>query len=167
LHCSFLSAFWFAVPLILRMDIDTIQLNIGSMVLVLNGILISVCQLLAIFVISVGIIRALAIYLKNSFLKSQTFEAFQRSRLAMGYSFSLGLSFLIGSTIMKTMVSSRWEDLGRLVTIIGVRTALNLLLERAIAQPHQPDAPAPSPSASSLEGSLVRSGGRLSINAPK
>ncbi|MBF2078767.1 MAG: DUF1622 domain-containing protein [Synechococcales cyanobacterium T60_A2020_003] len=116
------------------MEIDAIQSSIASTVLVLNSILISTCQLLAIFVISVGIIRALVIYLSESLLKTQSPESFQRSRLEMGYSFSLGLSFLIGSTIMKTMVSSQREELGRLITIIGVRTALNLLLERAIAQ---------------------------------
>lgn len=116
------------------MEINAIQSSIASTVLVLNSILISTCQLLAIFVISVGIIRALVIYLSESLLKTQSPESFQRSRLEMGYSFSLGLSFLIGSTIMKTMVSSQWEELGRLITIIGVRKALNLLLEQAIAQ---------------------------------
>lgn len=50
----------------------------------------------------------------------------------MGYSFSLGLSFLVGASILKTMLSSQWEDITRLVIIIAVRTALNLLLERAI-----------------------------------
>jgi uncharacterized membrane protein len=116
------------------MELDLISTGMASAVLVLNGILISLCQLLAIFVIAVGIVRALIIYLNDSLFKPQTPESFQRSRLAMGYTFSLGLSFLIGSTIMKTMVSSQWEDIVRLVTIIGIRTALNLLLERAIAR---------------------------------
>ena len=48
--------------------------------------------------------------------------------------FSLGLSFLIGASILKTMMSSQWDDFARLSAIIGVRTVLNLLLERSIRQ---------------------------------
>ncbi|NJL50161.1 MAG: DUF1622 domain-containing protein [Leptolyngbyaceae cyanobacterium SM2_5_2] len=106
--------------------------NLADLVRALSGILISTCQLLAIFVISVGVFRALVIFLRSSLFKPQTTIAFQRSRLAMGYSFSLGLSFLVGASILKTMLSSQWEDITRLVIIIAVRTALNLLLERAI-----------------------------------
>ncbi|MBE9114081.1 DUF1622 domain-containing protein [Nodosilinea sp. LEGE 07298] len=114
------------------MDIQLLGTNLADLVRALSGILISTCQLLAIFVISVGIIRALAIFLRSSLFKPQTTTAFQRSRLAMGYSFSLGLSFLVGASILKTMLSSQWEDIARLVIIIAVRTVLNLLLERAI-----------------------------------
>ncbi len=114
------------------MDIQLLGANLADLVRALSGILISTCQLLAIFVISVGVIRALLIFLRSSLFQPQTTTAFQRSRLAMGYSFSLGLSFLVGASILKTMLSSQWEDITRLVIIIAVRTALNLLLERAI-----------------------------------
>jgi uncharacterized membrane protein len=118
------------------MDIQLLGTNLGTnladLVGALSGILISTCQLLAIFVISVGVTRALLIFLRSSLFQPQTTLAFQRSRLAMGYSFSLGLSFLVGASILKTMLSSQWEDITRLVIIIAVRTALNLLLERAI-----------------------------------
>lgn len=114
------------------MDIQILGTNLADLVWALSSILISTCQLLAIFVILVGIIRALLIFLRSSLFKPQTTTAFQRSRLAMGYSFSLGLSFLVGASILKTMLSSQWEDITRLVIIIAVRTALNLLLERAI-----------------------------------
>ena len=96
-----------------------------------NGILISVCQLLALAVIAIGVIRAMLIFLSETLVKRQTFEAFQNSRLMMGYAFSLGLSFLVGASILRTMVSSRWDDLAQLVVIILIRTTLNLLLERA------------------------------------
>ncbi|WOD38089.1 DUF1622 domain-containing protein [Nodosilinea sp. E11] len=114
------------------MDIELLGTNLAGLVRAFSGILISTCQLLAIFVISVGIVRALVIFLRSSLFKPQTPVAFQRSRLAMGYSFSLGLSFLVGASILKTMLSSQWEDIARLVIIIAVRTTLNLLLERAI-----------------------------------
>ena len=59
------------------------------------------------------------------------FEAFQKSRLMMGYAFSLGLSFLIGASILKTIILSQWNDIAQLMVTIIIRTALNLLLERA------------------------------------
>lgn len=114
------------------MDIQLLGTNLADLVRTLSGILISTCQLLAIFVISVGVVRALLIFLRSSLFHPQNTTAFQQSRLAMGYSFSLGLSFLVGASILKTMLSSQWEDITRLVMIIAVRTALNLLLERAI-----------------------------------
>lgn len=114
------------------MDIQLLGTNLADLVRTLSGILISTCQLLAIFVISVGVVRALLIFLRSSLFHPQNTTAFQQSRLAMGYSFSLGLSFLVGASILKTMLSSQWEDITRLVIIIAVRTALNLLLERAI-----------------------------------
>ena len=114
------------------MDIQLLGTSLADLVRGLSAILISTCQLLAIFVILVGVIRGLLIFLRSSLFKPQTTEAFQRSRLAMGYSFSLGLSFLVGASILKTMLSSQWEDIARLVIIIAVRTTLNLLLERAI-----------------------------------
>ncbi|MGK7958754.1 MAG: DUF1622 domain-containing protein [Crocosphaera sp.] len=102
--------------------------NLSLIVSIGNQLLTSLCQLLALFVIFVGIMRALIIFLKDLLFKPQTTEAFQRSRLAMGYSFSLGLSFLVGASILKTMISSRWDDLARLILIIAVRTILNYLL---------------------------------------
>jgi len=119
------------------MIIESVANSLSSAVLGLSGILTSTCQLLALFVILVGVIRALVIFLKDSLLKPQTPEAFQNSRLAMGYSFSLGLGFLVGATILKTMTSSRWDDIARLIAVIAVRTVLNLLLERAISQGNQ------------------------------
>ncbi|MDJ0601666.1 MAG: DUF1622 domain-containing protein [Crocosphaera sp.] len=111
--------------------------NLALIVSLCNELLTSLCQLLALFVIFVGIMRALIIFLKDLLFKPQTTEAFQRSRLAMGYSFSLGLSFLVGASILKTMISSRWDDLARLILIIAVRTILNYLLTQTIASSDQ------------------------------
>lgn len=121
--------------------LDATASSLVSLVLGLSSILTSTCQLLALFVIFVGVVRALIIFLRDSLLKPQTSEAFQRSRLAMGYSFSLGLGFLVGATILKTMTSNRWDDIARLMAVIAVRTALNLLLERALRQSHQASPP--------------------------
>jgi uncharacterized membrane protein len=124
------------------MILESFNADIQLIVLNLNKTLTSICQLLALFVISVGIIRALIIFLKDLLFKSQTPEAFQRSRLAMGYSFSLGLSFLVGASILKTMISSRWDDIARLAAIIAVRTVLNYFLMQAINRSSQTETPA-------------------------
>jgi uncharacterized membrane protein len=123
----------------LELNIESFQIGIASVVRNLDGILISICQLLALFVISIGVVKALLIFLRNSFLqpKMATSITFQSSRLEMGYAFSLGLSFLVGASILKTMISSRWDDIARLVAIVVVRTVLNLLLERAISKSNQ------------------------------
>ncbi|MGC9502552.1 DUF1622 domain-containing protein [Baaleninema sp.] len=114
------------------MALDVVGVKISEFVISLNGILTSFCQLLALFVIAIGVTKALTIFLKDALFRPQTSDAFQRSRLVMGYSFSLALSFLIGATILKTMISSRWDDIARLAAIIAVRTLLNYLLLQAI-----------------------------------
>ena len=60
---------------------------------------------------------------------------FQESRLQMGYSFSLGLNFLVGGSILRTTITPRWEDIGRLAVIIVIRTVLNYLLLQNIHKP--------------------------------
>lgn len=117
------------------MNLESFVVDIAISVKICNSILTSICQLLAVFVIAVGVFRALAIFLKELLFKPQSPEAFQRGRLAMGYSFSLGLSFLVGASILKTMISSHWDDIARLVVIIAVRTVLNYLLMKAINSP--------------------------------
>ncbi|MGB5593565.1 MAG: DUF1622 domain-containing protein [Crocosphaera sp.] len=123
--------------------------NLALIVSTCNELLTSLCQLLALFVIFIGIMRALIIFLKDLLFKPQTTEAFQRSRLAMGYSFSLGLSFLVGASILKTMISSRWDDIARLILIIAVRTILNYLLTQTISASDQKES-LPLPNISNL-----------------
>lgn len=103
-----------------------------GLVKILNGIAINICQILALFVISIGIIKGLIIYLRNAFSLSASAKVFQESRLQMGYSFSLGLSFLVGGTILRTTITPNWEDIGRLAAIIVIRTILNYLLLQSI-----------------------------------
>jgi uncharacterized membrane protein len=127
---------------------DWIALNsaLAHIIQIANGFLTNLCQLLALFVIAVGIGRAMVIYVRDILFKNHTSEAFQSSRLAMGYAFSLGLSFLIGASILRTMISSQWFDIAQLALIIAIRTVLNLLLERAIriGNSHQLDEPVPN-----------------------
>lgn len=122
------------------MNLESLVVDIATFVKIINSILTSICQLLAVLVIAVGITRALVIFVQELLFKPQSSEAFQKARLAMGYSFSLGLSFLVGASILKTMISSHWDDIARLVVIIAVRTVLNYLLMQAVNSiPHIPN----------------------------
>lgn len=109
-----------------------------TLVRTLNGIVVNICQLLALFVISIGIIKALFIFLKHNLFQFKSAAAFQESRLQMGYSFSLGLGFLIGASILKTTIAPKWNDIGQLAAIIAIRTVLNYLLLQAIAKSSEP-----------------------------
>ena len=90
------------------------------------------CQLLALFAIVTGIIKALIVYGRHIFTDFSSAIAFQGSRLELGYAFSLGLSFLVGGSILKTTITPTWNDLGQLAAIILLRTILNYLLLMAI-----------------------------------
>jgi uncharacterized membrane protein len=116
------------IDYMIKMDVSLSSINVAGIVKDLNLTLTSVCQLLALFVIAVGVFKSIVIFLRELLFREQSPEAFERSRLAMGYSFSLGLSFLVGASILKTMFSSRWDDIARLAAIIMVRTILNYLL---------------------------------------
>ncbi len=113
------------------MTIEILNQDLQTFVRVSNEILTSVCQILALLIIAFGVGRAVVIFFSHVIQQKDLAKAFQKSRLAMGYSFSLSLSFLVGATILKTMISSQWDELARLGVLILIRTALNLLLERA------------------------------------
>jgi uncharacterized membrane protein len=98
----------------------------------LNDWVVSLCQLLALFVIVIGIAKALIIYSRHIFTSYSSAIAFQGSRLELGYGFSLGLSFLLGGSILKTTITPSWNELGQLAAIIALRTILNYLLLQAI-----------------------------------
>lgn len=97
-----------------------------------NSIIVNICQILAMVVILIGILKALIIYIKDALLGKKAFDALQESRLEIGHSFSLGLAFLIGASILKTILAPTWNDIGQLAAIIGIRTALNFFLLRDI-----------------------------------
>jgi len=108
--------------------------DVETIVRILDKQVVSIIQLLALFVISIGIIKALLIFVQQALFQSHSGTAFQKSRLEMGYSFSLGLSFLVGASILKTIIAPTWDDIGKLGAIILIRTVLNYLLLQAIAK---------------------------------
>lgn len=94
----------------------------------INVITVNICQISAMIVILIGIIKALIIYLKDIFLHKKSILAITESRLEIGHSFSLGLAFLIGASIVKTIIAPTWNDVGQLAAIIAIRTILNYFL---------------------------------------
>ena len=99
-----------------------------------NSRVVSVCQFLAILVISIGIVKALIIYIKDALFGRRSAGAVQESRLELGHSFSLGLGFLIGASILNTTIAPTWNDIGQLAAIIAIRTVLNYFLLLDIAR---------------------------------
>ncbi|MFA5422776.1 MAG: DUF1622 domain-containing protein [Phycisphaerae bacterium] len=98
-----------------------------------NAFIVAVCQFLAIVVISIGIIKALKIYLADVLTPGRSTAAIRQSRLELGHSFSLALGFLIGASILKTTLAPTWSDIGQLAAIIAIRTILNYFLLHDIA----------------------------------
>ena len=91
-----------------------------------------VAQLAAILVIVAGMLRALYYYIKNRIKNPDDYVPVLSSRLELGYTLSLGLSFLIGASILKSSITPTWDDIGKLAAIIGIRTVLNYFLSREI-----------------------------------
>ena len=79
-------------------------------------------------VILIGIIKALIRYIKDVLSNKKAIKAITESRLEIGHSFSLGLAFLIGASIVKTIIAPTWNDIGQLASIIAIRTILNYFL---------------------------------------
>lgn len=98
----------------------------------LNDLVVNVCQILAMIVILMGISKSLIIYVKDVMLAKKSYAALQESRLEIGHSFSLGLAFLIGASILKTIIAPTWDDIGKLAAIIAIRTVLNYFLLRDV-----------------------------------
>ena len=100
---------------------------------VLNGIVVVVCQFLAMVVLSIGILKAMKIYLTDVLTPGRSADSVKASRLELGHSFSLALGLLIGASILKTTIAPTWTDIGQLAAIVAIRTILNYFLLHDIA----------------------------------
>ena len=87
-------------------------------------------QILAIFIIVDGMIKAFWVYLKNMFIKKDVLIVMKESRSELGYSFSVGLGILIGSSILQSVIAPNWNDIEQLAAIIGIRVVLNYFLTK-------------------------------------
>mgnify|MGYP000870046455 CR=1 FL=1 len=107
-----------------------------NLVLFLNKYVINICQLFAMIIIIIGIIKGLYGYARNSLFNKSTLNSMKETRMEIGNAFSLGLGFLIGASILKSFVAPTWDDIGKLSAIIAIRTVLNFFLMRDIQMLH-------------------------------
>jgi len=91
-----------------------------------------IAQIAAIAIIISGMIFTLYFYTKNRIKKVTGYRSTLQSRLELGHSLSLGLSFLIGASILRSSISPTWDAIGKLSAIIAIRTILNYFLTREI-----------------------------------
>lgn len=90
----------------------------------------SISQIIGILVVSYGMLRGFYMYLCFQIRRRNFIGAITRSRMELGHSFSLGLGFLIGASIIKTTLAPSWNDIGKLAAIIAIRTIMNYFLIR-------------------------------------
>lgn len=85
--------------------------------------IIGVIELIGIFVITVGSLRAFVLYVRSVLYKSH-FPV----KLALGNSLALGLEFKMGAEILKTVVIRSTEEIYMLGCIIVLRALLSVLI---------------------------------------
>jgi len=108
-------------------------------------------QILAIFIIGLGMIKATISYFRESLIHRDSKKAIVLGRLELGLSFSLGLGFLIGSSILKSTIAPTWDDIGKLFSIILIRTFMNYFLQIDISKANKELEPDQLPEKSRIE----------------
>lgn len=102
----------------------------SSIITTFVNVISIVSQLIGICVVTIGMIKAFFIYLKRTIAKKDAVKTITQSRLELGHSFSLGLGFLIGASIITTTIAPTWTDIGQLGSVIAIRTLLNFFLTK-------------------------------------
>ena len=100
----------------------------GQMIQAISAASAHFMEACAIVIIVAGTVRAIILYFSHCVRSRNCLLEFHRTRLRLSHSLSLGLEFLIGADVLKTAVSPTWEDLGKLATIVAIRSAINFLL---------------------------------------
>ncbi len=95
------------------------------------SILIMLVEIMGAFIIASGVIRAIWHYVEQLFGQYHPLDI-SALRIQLGQSMVLALEFQVAADILKTTLSSTWEDLLRLGAIIVLRTVLNYLLEHEL-----------------------------------
>lgn len=81
-------------------------------------ILILLIEFAGIVVIVISMIRGFISYLRKD----------EHTRIDLAQGIMLGLEFKIGSEVLRSVIVTNWEELGRLAAIILLRSLLTLLL---------------------------------------
>jgi uncharacterized membrane protein len=81
-------------------------------------------------VILMGVVRTMVLYVRRC-MRPRPMKA-TALRIHLGQSLVMGLEFLVAADILKSAISSEWNDLLQLAALIGLRTVLNYFLEREL-----------------------------------
>jgi uncharacterized membrane protein len=95
---------------------------------------VNLAEAAAAFIIVAGALHAFWIFLSRALLKERCYREVTLGRMKLGHSLLLGLDFLIGADILRTVVTPNWNDIGQLAAIIAIRTVLNFFLMRELEQ---------------------------------
>lgn len=101
--------------------------------LIANYIAITAEAIAVIFIV-IGIIGALSIFIRKTFLVRQGYKTMTESRTHLGHSLSVALEFLIAADILKTAIAPTWEEIGKLAAVVGIRTVLNYFLHKELKE---------------------------------
>ena len=87
-------------------------------------VLILLIEFAGIVVIVISMIRGFMGFMRKS----------DKTRIELAQGIMLGLEFKIGSEVLRSVIVTNWEELGRLAAIIVLRSLLTLLLHWEIGE---------------------------------
>lgn len=84
-----------------------------------------------VLIIFVGSVRSLWLFLKKPIVKNILLSDI---RIDLGHYLALGLELLIAKDVIETLAEPTWEHLGKLATIIALRSALTMFLAHEVKE---------------------------------
>ena len=103
----------------------------------LTNFIASVTEIAAAVIIGLSVVISLIKYFINLLAKNSVSE--EIIRLNLGKSLALGLEFLLGADILRTVVAPTWEAIGMLASIAVLRTGLNFFLGKELQEARKRD----------------------------
>ena len=97
------------------------------------AVLVTVIEACGAVVVVIGALWAFARFLWVGVRRRDT-RSFVPVRLTLGRFLALGLEFQLASDILTTAVAPSFEEIGKLAAIATIRTALNYILGKEIAE---------------------------------
>lgn len=94
-------------------------------------------------VIGVGVLLAIAHFLRSAFRGART--DYVGIRLLLAHYLALALEFLLAADVLATAISPSWDQIGKLAAIAAIRTVLNVFLTREMEQADRQIRPGDSP----------------------
>jgi uncharacterized membrane protein len=97
------------------------------------GHLVTVVEACGAIIITVGAVWAF-VRLMTTVVRSRRMAAIVPVRLGLGRALTMGLEFQLAADVLRTAVAPSFHDIGELAAIAAIRTALNYILSREIAE---------------------------------